>query len=473
MTFKELRKVVARGNNSQQQQQTTLSSSRVWNKPFWIWNIEEHKVADIITSGDCCFNHIIGLPKKNAQEKPFFDYEKMLFDNFQNYKHIWIKKSTGLGITEFMLRYMAWLCLRNDNLQGTQMCIVTGPRIDLAITLIDRMKRLFIDKGQITFDTKETVIEINGVHIEAYPSHHLDAMRGLPNVSFILLDEADFFPPNQQQDARDVSERYIGKSNPWIIMVSTPNAPDGLFERIEKEPEETCLYKRLFLDYTYGLGRIYTEAEIAAAKASPSFEREYNLKYLGLIGNVFHVKDIEAAMTEYEIVEYLDDIANPPYLQGVMGLDPSWGVSSFGIVVTHFVDGLVRIVHANQYTRSDHSEMLSVVWDLIQRYNVTKVLVDGSAPSFIRALKLQWGERSDYENIEKNLREYMRVEPVSFGVEHKALLYHAKFMLENRYVQIHPTKFDKLITSLRSAWAKDGVLDKEVTSFDDILPVQS
>jgi hypothetical protein len=38
-------------------------------------------------------------------------------------------------------------------------------------------------------------------------------MRGLPNVSFTLLDEADFFPPGQQQDARDVSERYIAKSN--------------------------------------------------------------------------------------------------------------------------------------------------------------------------------------------------------------------------------------------------------------------
>ncbi|MFL6453097.1 MAG: hypothetical protein ACJ71L_03730, partial [Nitrososphaeraceae archaeon] len=75
----------------------------------------------------------------------------------------------------------------------------------------------------------------------------LDAMEGLPNVSFILLDEADFFPPGQQQDARDVSERYIAKSNPYIVMVSTPNAPDGLFERIEKESEDTCLYKRLFL----------------------------------------------------------------------------------------------------------------------------------------------------------------------------------------------------------------------------------
>ena len=63
-------------------------------------------------------------------------------------------------------------------------------------------------------------------------------------------------------------------------MVSTPNAPEGLFERIEKEPESTCLYKRLFMDYTYGLGRFYTEDEIAAAKASPSFEREYQPEIL-------------------------------------------------------------------------------------------------------------------------------------------------------------------------------------------------
>jgi hypothetical protein len=61
------------------------------------------------------------------------------------------------------------------------------PRIDLATALIDRIKRLFAGKGLITFDTKETVIELNDVKIEAFPSHHLDAMRGLPNVYFILL----------------------------------------------------------------------------------------------------------------------------------------------------------------------------------------------------------------------------------------------------------------------------------------------
>jgi hypothetical protein len=32
---------------------------------------------------------------------------------------------------------MAWLCLKDNALSGSQMCIVTGPRIDLAIALID------------------------------------------------------------------------------------------------------------------------------------------------------------------------------------------------------------------------------------------------------------------------------------------------------------------------------------------------
>jgi hypothetical protein len=77
-----------------------------------------------------------------------------------------------------MLRFMAWLCLKDNALSGSQMCIVTGPRIDPAIALIDRMKKLFVvgsskSHTTTTFDTKETVIELNNVKIEAFPSHHL------------------------------------------------------------------------------------------------------------------------------------------------------------------------------------------------------------------------------------------------------------------------------------------------------------
>jgi hypothetical protein len=133
------------------------------------------------------------------------------------------------------------------------------------------MKRLFEPRGNVYFDSKETVLELNGVRIEAFPSHHFVSARGLSNVFFILLDESDFFPTNQQQEARDVSERYIAKSNPYIVMVSTPNQPGGLFEQIEREPEDRCLYKRILLDYTYGLDKIYDRKEIKrkAVLASP------------------------------------------------------------------------------------------------------------------------------------------------------------------------------------------------------------
>jgi Terminase RNaseH-like domain len=478
--FKDLQKLV-----QQSEQQQRNANNQIFeilrNKPFWIWDKEGHKQEDINTKGDCCFNHIIGLPIKEKLEKPLFDYEKLLYDSLLvndyssnvlnhtfKHKHLWVKKSTGLGVTEFFLRLMTWLSLRNNDYQNSQMCIVTGPNIDIAIKLIKRMKGLFEPKLDVTFDSKETVIELNGCSIEAYPSNHIDAYRALENPKFILLDEADFFRKGEQEDVRHVSERYIAKSDPYIVMVSTPNGPDGLFERIEKEPEETCIYKRLLLDYTYGLDKIYTREEIQKAKASPSFEREYNLKYLGGIGNVFSPADIDAALQEYDIVQQQYGPTQYPYLQGIMGLDPGWGTSSFGIVIVYFVDGLIRVAYVDEYSRSDHSEMLEVVWQLIERYNVTKVLVDASAPSFIRALKLQLGERSDYENVEKEMRDYMKVEPVSFGVEHKQLLYHVKFLLENKYLQIHPS-MDKLIIALRTSWAKDGVLDKEVTSHNDIL----
>jgi hypothetical protein len=104
VTFKELKKRVIITHEIQQQ---TRLFERLQNKPFWIWDIKQHKQADIQRNGDCCFNHIIGLPMKDSVEKPLFDYERKIFDALQSHKHVWIKKATGLGITEYFLRYIA------------------------------------------------------------------------------------------------------------------------------------------------------------------------------------------------------------------------------------------------------------------------------------------------------------------------------------------------------------------------------
>jgi hypothetical protein len=81
-------------------------------------------------------------------------------------KHLWVKKATGLGVTEFILRLMAWLCLRNDDFRNSQMCIVTGPNQDIAIKLIKRMKGLFEHKLGVTFANKETVYAVCGSLVE-------------------------------------------------------------------------------------------------------------------------------------------------------------------------------------------------------------------------------------------------------------------------------------------------------------------
>ena len=123
VTFRDLQKLVQSQSDPEQSQ----LSQRLRNKPFWIWEPNQHKQVDIRTKGDCCFNHIVGLPRKDGIEKSIFDYEKLLYDSllipeFYNdskhnfkHKHLWVKKATGLGVTEFMLRLMAWLCLKDDS----------------------------------------------------------------------------------------------------------------------------------------------------------------------------------------------------------------------------------------------------------------------------------------------------------------------------------------------------------------------
>jgi hypothetical protein len=107
VTFKDLKKRVSL--EVAQQQSNLLETLQ--NKLFWIWNIEEHRQEDIRTNGDCCFNHIIGLPQRDGDDKPLYDYDRIIFDSLVtqngNKKHLWIKEATGLGISEFMLRFMA------------------------------------------------------------------------------------------------------------------------------------------------------------------------------------------------------------------------------------------------------------------------------------------------------------------------------------------------------------------------------
>ena len=115
-----------------------------------------------------------------------------------------------------------------------------------------------------------------------------------------------------------------------------------------------------------------------------------------------------------------------------MGIDPAFGSSAFGIVITQRADNQIQIMHAEEYEE---------------------------------VLKEAKSIRLEYEHD-------MDVVPVSFAAEHRSMLGNCKMLLEKDggYIAINPKKFDKLITSLRTAVEyNDGILDKEATSYDDIF----
>ena len=364
------------------------------------------------------------------------------------------------------------------------MVIVTGPNQDIAIKLIKRMKVLF-EKHGITFDSKETVIELNSCTIEAYPSNHIDAFRSLNNPKFIYVDEGDFFRKNEQEDVRHVSERYIAKSDPFIVMVSTPNTPDGLFARIEKESFDTCIYKKIFLDYTYGVDKIYTQSEIAKAKRSPSFPREYQLQYLGLEGNCLSSTAIDRCILLGEQMAKTTPIDDwSIQTKYVLSVDIGWGSSATAIMVSRYVNGKVQIIYSKEFARALFQDIIDEIWRLKTKCNgnLQNILMDAANTELYTTLCSEFKQNPSLKylndkqawakKINQPLENYLFIVPIPFNVHGRNILNHTQRMIEEQEedgsAMIAISKrFEDLITSCRSAYAVEDKLDKDRTVFSD------
>lgn len=101
---------------------------------------------------------------------------------------------------------------------------------------------------------------------------------------------------------------------------------------------------------------------------------EYNLKYVGLIGNVFHTTDIDAAIEKgRQLVISFDKIVKNSansYTQKSVGPDSGLGSSAFGVCITELRDGIVNVLHAEEYPRLDFNEMIDITVKLLEEYDM-------------------------------------------------------------------------------------------------------
>lgn len=443
------------------------------SKPFWIRDDARHTEERKLRKGNCCFNHIVGLPWKHGEQLPMFDYENELFDAFENHKYVWVLKATGLGVSEFSLRYMAYVACSYKEIryENSQMCIVVGPNKNLAVRLIKRLKDIFYNRLGIVFDTNENQVFINNIDISAYPSHNVNAFRSLTNPSFILIDEGDFFPIGQQIEVRHAAERYVGKSDATIALVSTPNVPNGLMQQIEQEPES--LYYKIRLDWKVGLNKIFDDKDIARARRSPSFEREYNLQYGYDVGNVLNHSMIQLAIDKS--VDYPLSL-QWHYSKRSLGIDPGYASSRFSMVVTEWIaeHNHIRVLYAVELDKPLFGDMIRMAYSLIKQYRISKTWVDGSQPEFIRELKIMVGENKNYESLIQRAKQskaeswqYMDIIPVMFNEKGRMMIDHMRRWFEDAQKVIIDKQFTDLIAQLRIATQKaDGKLDKSGHQLD-------
>jgi hypothetical protein len=255
-------------------------------------------------------------------------------------------------------------------------------------------------------------------------------------------------------------------------MVSTPNKPDGLFQSIEKDPNSK--YHKIFLLYEVGLNKIYDPQEIKKKMNEREFPREYMGQYLGKVGNIFSSSQIQTCVN---LGEEFDTTKIPVSLYTLksVGIDPGFSSSSTGIVVLEHMKtedkDIIRVVDCHLIEKGDPNQIVNLYWEIWKRHNFmnTAYFIDGSNRAMVNLLKIRYQESLHWENIpDFGHNSNIKIRPVNFNTEHKNMLSNLHALVSKQYLAIDP-KYDKLLTSLRTAYAEELNLKKDVTSYDDLI----
>ncbi len=115
-------------------QQQTIQQNKIaeysrlcQNKPFWIFDSVKHEADYRATGGNCCFTHIIPArePIKYGKRHKFYDYQQQILSTLEQYKHLYLLKAGGIGASELLLRYMAYLCVSQPDKRLNMMKSIT------------------------------------------------------------------------------------------------------------------------------------------------------------------------------------------------------------------------------------------------------------------------------------------------------------------------------------------------------------
>lgn len=437
-----------------------IPEKKVYPEKFWCYN-------PLSVSEHCCWWHYIfypnGGPERDGIFHPCYLYEQEIIEHldagrFDSAKRlVCVYKATGLGLTELILMWILHRACTDPFFQKNEdVVIFTGPNIELSKKLIERLKHFAYQRVDYE-DHGMYKIQVGKCNIQAYPSNNIDAVRGIPRVSCVFGDEAAFFTGiKDDKQIRTVGERYRGKSDSYVIWVSTAgDNADGFFWDIKEEPEGLCQYKRFEMYEERGLEKdpitgtsIFSDSFIEEARKLPSYPQEYQGVWGANVGDIYSTEALDLISSDdYEIDPFKDNTSRVGFC------DPGFGSSQFGICISERRNGIPHIIYSKSYRRESATSMIKEIGRLADLYTVKK-----------------WGCDKANPEIIKDMRETLHLNTI--GVSNKEvgrkMTKDASFRVQKGKVRIHP-KFINLKKQLMTViYGKNGQPKKtDANPFDE------
>jgi len=197
------------------------------------------------------------------------------------------------------------------------------------------------------------------------------------------------------------------------------------------------------------------------------YPQYYGGSFLVATGNIFTEDEIAHAELLGEIHKH-----KPinPYMLHPAGVDWGFGSSKSAIYVGEIdeQEQTCRIIYGKSYENSTPSFIAAEMHRLYREIPNVWFFVDGSNRGAVNEAKTVFDEDLDWERAKDVSPTSNRVLPVNFKGDHKDMLFHAYNLVSKGHVPI-PKEYIALTKSLRSAWATDYDIDKDMTSHNDDL----
>jgi len=444
-------------------------------------------------------------PKTGEYVENLTDYQYQIWNDKYNSKYRLVLKSQKVGLTTSVLledfqdsitRYRGKDILiiaqtqshANEHLRTLKNLILNSERYRQF--LITNISELLL---------KEEKSKVSVAYIKN-PDNHLKPSRIIAlgasegsvwswkNVSKIHM--SDIAATNLVDDSGLFAAAFsrLANTDGSLIIETPPRGARGrvyeIFEQIQKNESEFSLHI-VKADQAVTAGLISAEfLKAERQRLGYLYPQYYQAEFLEGSGNLFLISSIDRAVSLGE--QYDPDEFRPTSIK-LISVDQGYSSSKFVILVLEWnlENRQIRILHGEEHQSPLFEFMLNRVLQLRKEYgNILNIFYDATSRNeFGTALKVKIGEYPSYwpqvkakmdESIKRNIpiEKRMVVVPVIFSTENK-LQMSAKLQQildDSRGLIAIPPRFDKLITSLKSAvFDERGLLDKDISLNNDWL----